>query len=277
MQRRSFGQTGLAVPILGFGAMQAGDPALAEDSAARLLNHALDIGLTLIDTARSYGVSEERIGRHLGGGAPHGHGLDQVGAVAAHGDPDGPRVRHRHGDRVDPRRRSDLETLDEPEHGRTEPLPLEVGLGAGEHRACLPDARLLRDARGRGGVVARDHHHAHAGCFQRGDFFCGGAASAGDDRARMSHALACRCSDASDKAHDGLFHVVFAPARSFCFVGAANFTDHDHGIGVWVVVESAHHVDVLQTVDGVTTNADSRRLAQTDFGKLRHSFISQGA
>ncbi|MDQ1241734.1 MAG: hypothetical protein QG550_985, partial [Pseudomonadota bacterium] len=65
MQRRSFGQTGLAVPILGFGAMQAGDPALAEDAAARLLNHALDIGLTLIDTARSYGLSEERIGRHL--------------------------------------------------------------------------------------------------------------------------------------------------------------------------------------------------------------------
>ena len=66
MERRSFGQTGLAVPILGFGAMQAGDPLLAEGDAARLLNHALDIGLTLIDTARSYGLSEERIGRHLG-------------------------------------------------------------------------------------------------------------------------------------------------------------------------------------------------------------------
>lgn len=65
MQRRSFGQTGLAVPIMGFGAMQAGNPGLAEDAAAQLLNHALDVGLTLIDTARSYGLSEERIGRHL--------------------------------------------------------------------------------------------------------------------------------------------------------------------------------------------------------------------
>lgn len=65
MQRRSFGRSGLAVPVLGFGAMQAGDPRLAEDQAARLLNHALDLGLTLIDTARSYGLSEERIGRHL--------------------------------------------------------------------------------------------------------------------------------------------------------------------------------------------------------------------
>src|SRR5512137_1198819 len=65
MQRRAFGQTGLDVPVLGFGAMQAGDPALGEDAAARILNLALDLGLTLIDTARSYGLSEERIGRHL--------------------------------------------------------------------------------------------------------------------------------------------------------------------------------------------------------------------
>lgn len=65
MQRRPFGRTGLEVPVLGFGAMQAGDPRLSEEHAARLLNHALDLGFALIDTARSYGLSEERIGRHL--------------------------------------------------------------------------------------------------------------------------------------------------------------------------------------------------------------------
>jgi aryl-alcohol dehydrogenase-like predicted oxidoreductase len=65
MLRRGFGQTGLKVPALGFGAMQAGDPQLPEADVARLLNHALDLGLTLVDTARSYGLSEERIGRHL--------------------------------------------------------------------------------------------------------------------------------------------------------------------------------------------------------------------
>jgi aryl-alcohol dehydrogenase-like predicted oxidoreductase len=67
MQRRAFGLSGLDVSVLGFGAMQAGDPRLPEAHVARLLNHALDLGLTLIDTARSYGVSEERIGRHLAG------------------------------------------------------------------------------------------------------------------------------------------------------------------------------------------------------------------
>jgi aryl-alcohol dehydrogenase-like predicted oxidoreductase len=65
MQCRPFGRTGLQVPVLGFGAMQAGDPRVSEEHAARLLNRALDLGFTLIDTARSYGLSEERIGRHL--------------------------------------------------------------------------------------------------------------------------------------------------------------------------------------------------------------------
>lgn len=65
MQRRSFGRSGLEVPVLGFGAMQAGDPLLPELEAECLLNQALDLGLTLIDTARSYGLSEQRIGRYL--------------------------------------------------------------------------------------------------------------------------------------------------------------------------------------------------------------------
>jgi len=65
VQRRNFGRTGLEVPVLGFGAMQVGDPALPEREAEQLLNAALDLGLTLIDTARAYGLSEERIGRCL--------------------------------------------------------------------------------------------------------------------------------------------------------------------------------------------------------------------
>jgi aryl-alcohol dehydrogenase-like predicted oxidoreductase len=67
MERRPFGRTGLTVPILGFGAGHVGDPALDEAEVGRLLHGALDLGVTLIDTARSYGLSEERIGRHLAG------------------------------------------------------------------------------------------------------------------------------------------------------------------------------------------------------------------
>jgi aryl-alcohol dehydrogenase-like predicted oxidoreductase len=62
---RPFGATGIDVPPVGFGAAAAGDPALTEAEAGALLNGAVDAGAGLIDTARSYGLSEERIGRHL--------------------------------------------------------------------------------------------------------------------------------------------------------------------------------------------------------------------
>ena len=62
---RPFGATGLAVPLLGLGAGSVGDDSLDEDEAARLLHGALDLGLSFVDTAPGYGLSEERIGRHL--------------------------------------------------------------------------------------------------------------------------------------------------------------------------------------------------------------------
>jgi aryl-alcohol dehydrogenase-like predicted oxidoreductase len=65
MQQRDFGNTGLKVSALGFGAGQIGGESLDESAAGALLNSALDCGITLIDTARGYGLSEERIGRHL--------------------------------------------------------------------------------------------------------------------------------------------------------------------------------------------------------------------
>jgi len=65
MQYRRFGRTGLKVSILGFGAMQIGEPTVSDDAAARMLNQVLDAGVNLIDTARGYKLSEERIGRHI--------------------------------------------------------------------------------------------------------------------------------------------------------------------------------------------------------------------
>lgn len=62
---RPYGNTGFNVSILGLGAGQVGDARLDDAKAGQILNGALDAGITLIDTARAYGVSEERIGRHL--------------------------------------------------------------------------------------------------------------------------------------------------------------------------------------------------------------------
>lgn len=62
---RAFGNQGFSVSALGLGAGHIGDPALDETRVGALLNSALDMGITLFDTARSYGLSEERIGRHI--------------------------------------------------------------------------------------------------------------------------------------------------------------------------------------------------------------------
>lgn len=65
MIHNPLGHTGLTVSALGFGAMHINDQRTSEAEAGALLNHVLDAGITLIDTARGYGLSEERIGRHL--------------------------------------------------------------------------------------------------------------------------------------------------------------------------------------------------------------------
>lgn len=64
---RPYGNTGLSVSPLGLGAGRLGGADLDEEDAARLLHGALDLGVTLIDAAPSYGLAEERIGRHLAG------------------------------------------------------------------------------------------------------------------------------------------------------------------------------------------------------------------
>jgi aryl-alcohol dehydrogenase-like predicted oxidoreductase len=66
MQARPYGGTGILVSALGLGAGQLGDARLEEAQAADLIAAALDGGITLIDTAPSYGLSEQRLGRHLG-------------------------------------------------------------------------------------------------------------------------------------------------------------------------------------------------------------------
>ncbi len=65
MEKRKFGNTGLEVSILGLGAGEIGDPNLSDIEVEKLLNLTLDKGINLIDTARGYGASEERIGKFI--------------------------------------------------------------------------------------------------------------------------------------------------------------------------------------------------------------------
>jgi len=75
MQHRSLGQTGLEVSPIAFGSFKIGRNQgikypdhydLPDDATVeKLLNEVLDMGITLIDTAPAYGLSEERIGRSI--------------------------------------------------------------------------------------------------------------------------------------------------------------------------------------------------------------------
>lgn len=65
MEQRPYGTSGIMLPALGFGAGLIGDGAMDENYVGYFLNQIVDRGVTFIDTARGYGLSEERIGRHL--------------------------------------------------------------------------------------------------------------------------------------------------------------------------------------------------------------------
>jgi predicted aldo/keto reductase-like oxidoreductase len=62
---RTLGRTGIKVPILGFGSGSRFLSYKDEGKALEALNRAIDVGITYIDTAQSYGngLSEQRVGR----------------------------------------------------------------------------------------------------------------------------------------------------------------------------------------------------------------------
>lgn len=65
MPTRKLGRSGIKVPILGFGSGSRFLMYQDEDQATAALNRAIDLGITYIDTAHSYGdgKSEQRVGR----------------------------------------------------------------------------------------------------------------------------------------------------------------------------------------------------------------------
>jgi aryl-alcohol dehydrogenase-like predicted oxidoreductase len=67
MKARAVGRSALNVSLVGLGAGRIGGSDCSDAAVDRLLGAALDAGITLLDTARSYGLSEERLGRSLRG------------------------------------------------------------------------------------------------------------------------------------------------------------------------------------------------------------------
>jgi len=62
MEKRTLGNTGMAVTVLGYGGAEIGFQGVPADTVGRLINSALDAGLNVIDTAECYIDSEQKIG-----------------------------------------------------------------------------------------------------------------------------------------------------------------------------------------------------------------------
>jgi predicted aldo/keto reductase-like oxidoreductase len=60
LEKRRLGKTGLEVTVFGFGCIKF--PHISGERAAQALDHAIDLGVNFIDTARGYGDSEVKIG-----------------------------------------------------------------------------------------------------------------------------------------------------------------------------------------------------------------------
>ncbi|MBU7018269.1 MAG: aldo/keto reductase [Theionarchaea archaeon] len=65
MKTVKLGKTGLKVSRIGMGGIPIQRP--TEEEALKVVEHALDLGVTFIDTALGYGTSEERIGKAIHG------------------------------------------------------------------------------------------------------------------------------------------------------------------------------------------------------------------
>lgn len=67
MPRRRLGNINFQAGILGLGAQHLGDNGVEQSTVDRVIGEALDNGLNYIDTAPTYNLSEERLGRALKG------------------------------------------------------------------------------------------------------------------------------------------------------------------------------------------------------------------
>jgi aryl-alcohol dehydrogenase-like predicted oxidoreductase len=95
METRQLGTRGPNVSAIGFGAMSIGladvytSSARDDEAAVALIHRALDLGVTLIDTADIYGVSEIQVGKALAGRRDDVVLATKFGFVAVGGGVDG--------------------------------------------------------------------------------------------------------------------------------------------------------------------------------------------
>ena len=93
----------------------------------------------------------------------------------------------------------------------------------------------------------------------------------------MTHAATGRRCGSGNEGGDGLFAVLGDPIGGFFFCRAADFTNHNKGFRVGIVVEHFHHVEVGCAIDRISADADAGGLSVSAAGKLPDRLIGEGA
>jgi len=116
--------------------------------------------------------------------------------------------------------------------------------------------------------------------LERGDLAVRTTLAAGNDGTGVTHAPAGRRRDTSDERDNGLLLLLVGLAEEVCGVllsGTTDLTDHDDTIGLGVLEEDLEAVDEVGAAEGVTTNTDDERLAETGLGGLVDGLVGEGS
>lgn len=94
----------------------------------------------------------------------------------------------------------------------------------------------------------------------------------------MPHAPPWRGGTAGDEPRHRFLHLrAHQKLGSLFFCCAADLTNQDNTLGLRVGKEQLEDLNKLGPLDRIAPNADAGRLPETEPGRLRHSFIGQGA
>ena len=95
------------------------------------------------------------------------------------------------------------------------------------------------------------------------------------DGTSVPHSTSWRRSGSGDETDNGFGHVLFGPCTSFFFSGAADFTDHDDGVGVGIFIEQLQRIRVIGSDHRVAANPNTCGLSEAQCCQLTDSLISQ--
>src|SRR5208282_5705945 len=123
--------------------------------------------------------------------------------------------------------------------------------------------------------VGRRFRYLEAGFFHGRNLFGRGALAAGDDRTGMAHAASGRRCLSRDEADDRLLHMRPDELRGGFLRVAPDLADHDYSFGLRIAIEKIERIDKIRADNGISANANRRRLPDSALGQLMHRFVGQ--